>query len=274
MSNADRSTAAADRIMTRMSRRDPTQRFSDREQTYARYRPTYPGQLYGLLRRDAGLGAGSPVADLGSGTGLLSKLFLDHGHPIFAVEPNAGMRRAAEAQFASDPNFSSVAGRAEATTLPGECVEFVTAGQAFHWFDAPRAWQEMQRILRPGGSVALIWNQRDLAASAFMRDYEALLEQFGTDYSQVDQQRTVSDESIAEFFGPDGAKKATLANQQVFDAEGLRGRLLSSSYTPTAGDPDCAPMLTALDELFARYQQGGVVRFIYQTVIYHGQLLA
>lgn len=233
-----------------------------------------PGQLYGLLRREAGLRAGSPIADLGSGTGVLSKLFLDHGHPVFAVEPNAKMRRAAETRFALDPSFSSVAGRAEATTLPGECVDFVTAGQAFHWFDALRARQEMLRILKRGGCVALIWNQRDLAASAFMRAYEALLEQFGTDYSQEDQQRTVTDESIAEFFGPGGAQKATLANQQVFDAEGLRGRLLSSSYTPTAGDQDYAPMLTALDELFARHQQGGVVHFIYQTVTYHGQLLA
>lgn len=139
-----------------VSKRDPTQRFSDRAEAYAKYRPGYPDELYGLLQRDAGLKTGSPVADLGSGTGLLTKLFLDHGHRVYAVEPNAEMRRAAETQFAGEPNFVNVSGRAEATTLPAQCVDLVAAGQAFHWFDPVAARLEIRRILRPGGQVALI----------------------------------------------------------------------------------------------------------------------
>jgi len=233
-----------------MTQRDPTQRFSDRAEDYAKYRPGYPGELYALLQPDIGLKTGSPVADLGSGTGLLTKLFLDHGHRVYAVEPNAEMRRSAETQLAGEPNFVSVPGRAEATTLPAQCVDLVVAGQAFHWFDPAAARLEIQRILRPGEYVALIWNRRDLEGSEFMRSYEALLEQFGTDYAQVDQQRTITDESIAAFFAPLRSKKAALPNKQVFDAQGLRGRLLSSSYTPSPGHDNFAPMLAALGELF------------------------
>ncbi len=203
---------------------------------------------------------------------MLTRLFLDHGHRVYAVEPNAEMRRAAETQFAGEPNFVSVAGRAEATTLPAQCVDLVAAGQAFHWFDPAAAKLEIRRILRPGGQVALIWNQRDLQGSQFMRSCETLLGQFGTDYSQVDQQSTVTDESIAAFFAPLQANKASLPNQQVFDALGLRGWLLSSSYTPSPGDDNFAPMLAALDELFDNYQRGGVVPFDYKTVTYYGPL--
>ena len=255
-----------------MSYRDPTQRFSDRVEAYARYRPGYPDGLYALLQGETGLLPRSPIADLGSGTGLLSRLFLDHGHLVYAVEPNVEMRRAAESLFAGKASFVSIAGRAEATTLPAASVDVVAAGQAFHWFDAAAAKLEMGRILRPGGQVALVWNRRDTAGSPFLRDYEALLERFGTDYSQVDQQRTVTDESIAEFFAPLVPKKAVLPNRQVFDAQGLRGRLLSSSYVPSAGDEGFAPMLAALDGLFARYRQGGLVAFAYRTVAYYGQL--
>lgn len=251
---------------------DPTQRFSERVENYSKYRPGYPAALYAYLRAQAGLGEDHIVADLGSGTGLLSRLFIDRGHRVLAIEPNAAMRAAAEREFAGQQNFVSLEGRAEAIPLEDSSADFVVAGQAFHWFEPLATRREVQRILRPGGQVALIWNNRDLTNGAFQQAYEDLLLKFGTDFVKVDNKRNLSEESIAAFFAPNRIKKASFANQQAFDRQGLRGRLLSSSYVPTASDPNSRPMLAALDALFNRFQHAGKVDFVYQTTIYHGSL--
>lgn len=252
------------------SDRDPTQRFSDRVENYAKYRPEYPSEIYDLLARKAGLSPGDRVADLGSGSGLLSRLFVANGHSVLAVEPNVRMRQAAEQAFAEQPLFISIAGRAEATTLEPASIDFAVAGQAFHWFDSAATKAELRRILKPGKFVALIWNRRE-ASTAFQRGYEQLLEDYGTDFRQVDQRR-ITEVMIAAFFAPHRLGKATLPNRQVLDAQGLRGRLLSSSYTPAAGHPHYAPMLAALDKLFAEYQENGRVTFEYRTNIYYGMV--
>ena len=252
--------------------RDPTQRFSDRVENYAKYRPGYPTELYGYLREESGLRGSSNVADLGSGTGLLSQLFLERGHRVYAVEPNDEMRSAAEAHFLENENFISLKGRAEAIPLSNQSVDFLVAGQAFHWFEPVAAKSEMRRVLVPGGEAALIWNRRDTEHSHFQRAYEQLLEQFGTDYMQVDQQRAVSDEKMAAFFTPQLMKKASFPNRQILNAEGLRGRLLSSSYVPLPDDRNYASMLAALDELFAKFQQNGQIHFDYLTTVYHAPI--
>jgi SAM-dependent methyltransferase len=251
---------------------DPTRRFSDRVENYAKYRPGYPPAVYDLLREHAGLQPGAIVADLGSGTGLLSSLFTERGHKVYAVEPNAQMRAAAESFFDDQSSFISIPARAEATTLPASRVDFIVAGQAFHWFEPTATRAECLRILQPGGQVALIWNRRHTESSAFQRDYELLLEEYGTDFKQVDQQRTITDEMLAAFFAPASMHLHTLPNSQRFDAAGLRGRLLSSSYTPPPADPRYEPMLAALEALFTRYQQSGFVSFAYITAVYHGHL--
>ncbi len=252
------------------NQRDPTQRFSGRVGNYVKYRPGYPPELYTLLQHEAGLNPAARIADLGSGTGLLSQLFLQHGHTVFAVEPNAEMRSAAEQQLAQKAGFFSVDGRAEASTLDTQSVDLVTAGQAFHWFDPLPTKLEVKRILRPGGQVGLIWNQRDTEGSAFQQDYEDVLGQFGTDFAAVDHRRSTPDEKIAEFFSPKAMRKYSLANHQILDANGLRGRLLSSSYAPLPGEPAYLQMMKALEQLFEKYQKGGRVVFPYQTIIYIG----
>lgn len=248
---------------------DPTKRFSDRVENYSKYRPSYPEQLYAYLVEEAGLSQGEPVADLGSGTGLLSQLFLENGHRVLAVEPNAEMRAAAERLFAGNENFISIDGRAEATTLPDRSVDFAVAGQAFHWFEPAATKLELKRILKPGKQMGLVWNRRDLGNSPFQQAYERLLERFGTDYLVVDQQRVVSDEEIAAFFAPQTLKKTSFPNRQILDATGLRGRLLSSSYVPTEEDANYEPMLSALDQLYERFQSEGQIHFDYLTTVYH-----
>jgi SAM-dependent methyltransferase len=250
---------------------DPTRRFSSRVEDYVKYRPGYPEALLRLLEEECGLTASSAVADVGSGTGLLSELFLRNGNRVYGVEPNREMREACEQLLAAYTNFASVEGRAEATTLEDASVDFVTAGQAFHWFDPPRARREFARILRPGGWVALVWNDRRTAGSPFLEDYERLLLEYGTDYAEVSV-KYAEESMLAALFGPSEPSRRTFDNEQVFDFDGLRGRLMSSSYTPEPGHPNFEPMLRELEELFRRHRRDGRVVVAYDTKVFYGRL--
>lgn len=252
---------------------DSKSRFSTRVENYVRYRPGYPQEVIATLQKECGLSHTSVVADVGSGTGLLTRLFLEAGCRVYGVEPNAEMRAAGERLLGGFPRFTSCDGSAEQTGLPDASVDFVTAGQAFHWFRPAATRQEFLRILRPGGWVALAWNERRVDSTPFLMAYEALLQQYATDYNQVDH-RNVEDspEIIPTFFG--GAyQKARFDNQQIFDFDGLRGRLLSSSYAPEAEHPNHAPMLAELRHIFDRYQRDGKVAFDYQTDLFYGRLM-
>jgi SAM-dependent methyltransferase len=252
-------------------RSDPTRRFTDRVSDYARYRPSYPPELLQLLREELGLRPEHVVADVGSGTGLLSEPLLASGNLVFAVEPNRAMARAAREWLGGNHRFHDVDGRAEATGLQAGTVDFVVAGQAFHWFDAARAREEFRRILKPDGWVVLVWNVRRLEGTPFLRDYEAFLGQWGTDYKEVSG-RYHDDAALRALFGPGGYRTRRFDNRQTFDLDGLRGRLLSSSYTPPPEHPRREPMLLALPALFERHQVDGQVAFEYDTHVYYGRL--
>lgn len=249
---------------------DSQQRFSDRDENYVRYRPGYPRGLLDVLREHAGLRTGLWVADIGSGTGIASRLLLDAGCEVFAVEPNAAMRDAAENQLGGNPLFHSVAAPAETTTLPEQSVDMILSAQAFHWFDRERARAEFTRILKPSGSIALVWNVRQTDSAPFLRDYEALLKTFATDYAQV-RHENVDDTAFRSFFTQGRYEKHLLPNAQHFDFEGLRGRLLSSSYAPAEGHPSHTPMLAELRRIFDAHQRDGEVSFFYDTEIVIGK---
>ncbi|MDQ3929373.1 MAG: class I SAM-dependent methyltransferase, partial [Chloroflexota bacterium] len=194
------------------------------------------------------------------------------GNIVYAIEPNREMRGAAERLLSAYPNFRSLDGRAEATTLPAESVDFVTAGQAFHWFDREGARAEFARVLRPGGWVALVWNLRQIGTTPFLRAYEQLLNTYGTDYADVHFKGDNTEETLHDYYGGDGPQILTFRNSQQFDFEGLKGRLLSSSYTPEPGHSNHEPMLRALREIFEAHQVDGKVTFLYDTRLYYGHL--
>ena len=249
---------------------DAKQRFSGRVADYARYRPGYPPGVVQLLREQCGLQPEHIVADIGSGTGLFAKLFLDHGNRVFGAEPNPEMRAAGEAFLQQYANFQSVNGSAEATTLPAHSVDFITAGQAFHWFQPVGARAEFQRILKPGGWVVIAWNDRRLDESQFAREYEALLQRFSTDYKSV-RDAYPEAQTIRDFLNDGRLGTRDLPNHQVFDWKGLCGRLQSSSYAPKEGCPNFAPMMAELQRLFSANQHDGRVRMDYFTRVYFGQ---
>jgi SAM-dependent methyltransferase len=205
-------------------------RFSSRVENYAKFRPGYPPGILDVLKSDCGLIKESVIADVGSGTGLLSQVFLKNGNVVFGIEPNQLMRGKADDLLKGYANFRSVAATAETTTLPDGSIDFITAGQAFHWFDREAAKQEFIRILKPKGWVVLVWNARRLDETAFLRDYEGLLFRYSPDYPVVRHENV--DEEIAGFFAPEAMKLVSLENAQRFDFEALKGRLCSSSYAP------------------------------------------
>lgn len=249
---------------------DPTKRFSNRVENYLKYRPGYPHEIIDLLKSECGLTAASVIADLGSGTGLLSELFLKEGNTVSCVEPNAGMRAAGENILMKYPNFISINATAENTTLPDHWIDFVIAGQAFHWFDREQARKEFLRILKPNGWVVLVWNGFRVEKSPLIAGYQQIVLRYGTDYQEV--RREVTGLGLESFFAPGSFKCARFDYQQVFDFEGLKGRLLSASYAPEPDHPSFCPMIEELRRLFETTQQEGNVIFDYDTEVYYGKL--
>ena len=250
----------------------PTARFSDRVENYVRYRPGYPPEVLDLLRDECGLRPSHIVADIASGTGVFTRLLLENGNSVFAVEPNTAMREMGIQQLESlgSNRLVSVAGTAEETTLRSASVDFVTAAQAAHWFDLPRARTEFARVLRPGGWCILIWNERETTTTPFLRDYEQLLLTYGTDYKEVRHERTTA--VIHEFFAPALSEERVFSLCQQFDYEGLAGRLWSSSYAPLEGHPSYGPMMQELHRIFRAHAKDDTVEFEYKTRVFYGHL--
>jgi hypothetical protein len=210
------------------------------------------------------------IADIAFGTGIFTRLLLENSNCVFGVEPNSDMRRAGEEFLRNFPNFTSIEATAEETTLADHSVDFVTAAQAAHWFDLKKTRREFQGILKSDGWVVLIWNERRMDATAFLRDYEQLLLKYGTDYQEIRHERTTGAMDI--FFAPSPFRQRTFDWIQEFDYAGLEGRLLSSSYAPSIDKPSHEPMLKELRRIFDKYKKDGLVAFEYDTKVFYGQL--
>jgi len=249
-----------------------TRRFSDRVENYVRYRPGYPAEALDVLRSECALAPEHIIADVASGTGIFTRLLLENGNEVIGVEPNAEMREAGERLLGTFPKFKSVAGTAEATRLAFESVDFVAAAQAAHWFDRRGARSEFARILKPGGWLVLLWNERVTESTPFLRDYEELLLTYGTDYNEVRHERTTA--TVNEFFDPAPYQERVYSLRQEFDYAGLEGRLLSSSYAPGPEHPKHGPMLRELRRIFDQRAAAGQVAFEYKTRLYFGRLLS
>jgi len=246
------------------------ERFSNRVENYVKYRPNYPREILEVFRAEMNLTEDSTVADIGSGTGISARIFLENGNPVCGVEPNAAMRAAAEEFLRDFPRFESIDGTAESTNLPDNSVDFVIAAQAFHWFVPDKTRAEFKRILRENGFVALIWNERQLDTNPFLREYEALLKKYGNDYEKVRHDK-IDVKILEDFFGSDFRRK-TFLNVQTLDFAGLKGRLLSSSYMPSETDPRFEPMVAELQRLFENHAESGKIQILYNTNIFYTRL--
>jgi len=267
---------------------DTVERFSNRVQNYVKYRPTYPREVLGLFKSKMGLTRESVVADIGSGPGISARRFLENGNTVYCVEPNDAMRAAAESLLGEYAGFRSVNGDSENTTLDDASVDFVTAAQAFHWFRPEPTKREFRRILKPGGYVVLMWNMRQLDSTPFLREYEQFIIDHSTDYQEVRHERIAGPlrdspaaragqqekaEIAAEMinFFDSGFEHASFLNIQVFDFEGLKGRLFSSSYMPAEGSDEGDRVETDLRSLFDKHAQNGRIEILYDTNIFYSK---
>lgn len=250
---------------------DPTKRFTNRVTNYVKYRPGYPASVIDHLQKHCHLTCESVIADVGSGTGIFTQLLLEKDNIVYAVEPNEAMRIEAERQLKHFPGFHSVNGTADTTGLSAKSVDLVTCAQAFHWFNTPEAKAEFKRILKPGGNVALIWNNRDIEADDFAVAYELLLKQQSGDYERINHQNLVETDFV-RFFKNGKYSLTKFSNQQIFNFEQLAGRAFSSSYVPAEETEGGKAFKLHLKELFDNYQQNGKVVFRYNTEVYLGKL--
>jgi SAM-dependent methyltransferase len=245
---------------------DTVERFSNRVQNYVKYRPDYPREIIGFLRGKCRLTRESIVADIGCGPGTSSRMFLENGNRVIGVEPNAAMRAAAEQYLAAFPFFRIVDGTAEHTGLPDASVDMVVAAQAFHWFKADKTRPEFHRILKPDGHIVLIWNVRQLDTTPFLIEYEAFVQHYSSEYEVVRHENITGNE-ISEFFGGT-YDSASFPNLQEFDFDGLKGRMLSSSYMPSETDPIYGEMIEQLQILFAKHAESGKIKVFYDTNVF------
>lgn len=247
-----------------------TTRFSNRVDDYVKYRPHYPKTIVEFLEDNYALTRDKLIADIGAGTGISTALFLTAGYKVIAVEPNLEMRKKSIELLNLFPGFKAINGTAENTCLESGSLDAVIAGQAFHWFDAVKTRTEFKRILKPGGFIALIWNERK-TASDFEKEYDQLIIKHGKDYVKVDH-RNIDKEHIGAFFAPEPVKLEVFQNKQIFDFDGLAGRLLSSSYMPAKDETGYESMMTHLKNLFNKHQQNDMITINYDTKLYVGKL--
>jgi ubiquinone/menaquinone biosynthesis C-methylase UbiE len=253
--------------------RESIDRFTDTVSNYLKYRPSYPVEILDLMIKECGLSSETIIADIGSGTGILSKLFLDNGNTVFGVEPNQKMREAAEQQLKHYTGFQSVNGTAEATQLKDASIDLITVGTAFHWFDFEKTKIEFKRILRTSGWVLLIWNLRALENSPFMQEHEQLLVKYGVGYQALTDNNTYKLQ-LAPFFSPNVMHNCSFKHAQMFDWQGYQGRLLSTSYISKSQDEKYNDMMADLKIIFDKYQQNDQVKYEYLTQLYYGKLIS
>ena len=246
---------------------DYTGRFLGKADVYSRHRPRYPQAIVDTLVKEAGFDREKVVADIGSGTGILSQLFLEYGNLVYCVEPNRDMRKVEEENLARyAPRFVSVTGRAEDTKLPDQSIDLVTAGQALHWF-GEGARKEFARIVRPEGFVAVVYNHRKELSPAD-KMYGKIIERLARDRASVPD---ADGGYIMKFFGGQ-AKKFVFPNSQVLDEEGMLGRIVSASYMPSPGSKGYDEVVEAVVTMFEDFGAGGTVTLNYDTVMHLGKV--
>jgi len=248
---------------------DFTHRFTGRASDYSMHRPEYPRQILDILKTEGGFDENKTVADIGSGTGLLSRLFLQNGNKVFCVEPNDEMRSFAEQDLSSFPNFVSIKGRAEDTTLKDSSVDLVIVGQAFHWFDHQPAKKEFQRILRDNGDVCIVYNDRS-EKDQFMKEYESLVGRHARNRAKVPE---INNAFLSSWFRDGMFKEFNLSNEQFLDLEGLAGRIMSASYMPSSSENEkFTAMKNDISHLFRLHAEKGKVRMLYNTRVFLGKI--
>lgn len=247
----------------------PTDKFTDKAEVYAKFRPNYPHEYIDYLITKAGLNNHCRIADIGSGTGIFSSQLIERGLTVYGVEPNDDMRTLAEQTLKSDFRFISIKATAENTTLNEHSLDLVTAAQAFHWFDKKKFKIECQRILKQDGKVALVWNSRD-GSSDLNRESAEVCQKYCPTFKGFSGGIEETPVVYQQFFKDGKYDFMNFRNDLTFDFKGFLGRYLSASYSPKKNDKEYTPFITALTNLFEKYSKNGKIVIPNNTKSYLG----
>lgn len=239
--------------------------FSGKAEDYNKYRPKYPELLKEIITKKLNLASDKIVADIGSGTGISSEIFIDNGNLVFAIEPNEDMREIAEINFDFEENFVSVEGTAENTGLNDDSIDLIFVGTAFHWFDLEQAKTEFHRILKKDGHIVIAWNNRDLS-DEFQQKLDDIFYKHFTKPTKVEPQKL--GDGVKTFFAPKKFKQEETTFVQQLSFENLMGRLRSTSYFPEEDDKNFSKLVEEIYELFNKFQKDELIDFKYKTQIY------
>jgi len=248
----------------------PTTRFTGLADCYARFRPSYPDAAIQHALARCGLRPGCVLVDVGCGTGISSRLFAMQGLQVIGIEPNADMRRQADAtpspEGVAPPTYRD--GRAEATGLPRDFADGVLAAQAFHWFEPGKALREFARVLKERGWVILMWNERD-EGDAFTAEYGSVIRST-REAETIEMPRGRAGQPLLTCSEFRHAQRHEFTHRQELDEEGLLGRAFSASYAPR--EPGEAERFAAsLRAVFQRFAKAGRVTLRYRTSVYTAQ---
>jgi SAM-dependent methyltransferase len=248
----------------RLHEMDPLGRFSGRAEDYVRYRPDYPAAAIDHILEGFEHPVRGIVADIGAGTGILSRQLADRGPEVIAVEPNQAMRAAAEPHA----RVAWRTGAAEATGLASASVDLVVCAQAFHWFRQREAIAEFHRILLPGGRLVLVWNTRS-RTDPLSRGYIEAIRAVNGDHPA--ETRTFEPGVVSAEGWFTRAQVRRFDHGQTLDRAGLLGRATSASYVPKEGEP-FGRLVGMLDALHERHRDArGFVTLRYVTEVWRAE---
>lgn len=245
-------------------------KFTGKAKEYADYRPSYPQPLIDFIYTKLGQPTRLKIADIGSGTGKMSRCLLNMGSTILGVEPNVDMRKEAEKLFSDNPSFHSISGTGENTTLPANSVDAVICAEAFHWFDNEKSRLEFKRILKQDGLVFLIWNSFSVE-NVYAGELDALCRKLceKNGYNDI---KVSKDERAENLFGKSNFEIKIFDNTFNQGFDGLLGGMLSASYAPKKGDDNFDEFVNGIGEIFKKYSDGGKIKTIFKTVCYFGRI--
>lgn len=247
-------------------------KFNQLAETYEKYRPSYPEKYIKEIIEECNLNSKSLVADIGAGTGILTKQLLQNNLKVVGIEPNSDMRRILK-KLEINKNFHAIEGTAENTNLENCSVDFIVVAQAFHWFNKEEFKKECKRILKPNGKVWILWNKLD-ETKEIVKAQKEVDDKYTNKFGKVNNvlNATETEEQIQGFFKDNIYMKNVVDNPLINDKERFIGSNLSKSYSLKKEDENYDNYIKAFEEIFYKYSENGIVIIPNKTYGYLGEI--